>query len=408
MISNILKQNSISTITKMLSNSAPSVSIPSAAEQLKLLERRRMTSPRGAQRFCRNTWLWMHTQVSSKGGWFVRDCLGVVGTLVTALCVMGVTVAAMSAVFANSPSRRVVSRDSCDCSCFDGAYKMGYNTQGYKTIHVSFDERLLGIMLWLTTFFVLAISLVRHMTNSLLLGEARLPLALALVCQLYPHHYSMWAGFNYLNEGLTGFMAVQIVFAGTEVLSTALGAAQLNTKTPLSPKALWGMVFVSLLHAWHNTADWTTDKLGMVFMLVADLVQGFIALYYISRCIGSMPSPWFATPASSSANAKQFKEEHDQRGGNWDGDEDDGRGGAGRERRNHEDDSKALEQDPEATQASAASASSSSSCTAPRTIYTLRSAVVDAVCTVVAVVFACIALKLWHDIARTIPEQGKV
>jgi hypothetical protein len=291
---------------------------------------------------------------------FAASFMSVAAFVATGLAIVGITISGMAAVFAYSPSLRDVDRSTCDCTCWDGAFKNGYKTEGYRTMYFSFDSRLQTLLLWVATFFLLAQCLVRHMVRSYWAGEARIPMLCVLACQMYSHHYSMWAGFNYINEGYIGFMAVQVIFAFTEILSTVAGAAQLSRDVPLAPRALWVMVGVSAFHAWHNVIDWTSGKIGMPLMLAADLSQGAVALWYIAQTVGTQVTPWFAPSPRP----------------------------------------RKREPDAEKATASPTSFGGSPQSSRSSTVYTTHAAGLDAGGTVVAVIGACFLLNVWQSMAN--------
>jgi hypothetical protein len=309
-----------------------------------------------------------------------------VATLATGVAVAVSTVAMMGAVFEHSPSRRPVDRATCDCTCWDAAFKNGYGTTGYKTAHVSFDERLPALAAWLAAAFLLATSLARHMWTTALAGEARPLMLLAILAQLYSHHYSFWAVCNYLNEAIWGFLAVQIIFAATEVAATVAAASQLSSKAPLAPRALWVMVGVSAAHAYHNSVDWTTSNIGMLLMLIADVLQAAVAGRYLLACMGGgAPAAATATgsnslPASPMAAAAALKLAYDDRAfdvGGGAAANDGGEGGEpGRRRRR----------------------------VAAAPPYTYRQLKVDAAATALCVCAFSIALRLWQAVSHEFPQ----
>jgi hypothetical protein len=257
-----------------------------------------MARPAGASPRASATSGWAREAAESP---FLRGAARELCTLAAGVGVVVATVFAMGAVFSASPSRRQVDRAACDCTCWDGAFKNGYNTAGYKTSHFSFDERLPWLMAWVAAAILLATSLVRHVVKTAVSGAARIPLLIAIIVQLYPNHYGFWSAFNYINEGIWGFMAVQVLFTATEVASTAVAAAHLNSGTPLEPRALWIIIGVAGLHVFHNTIDWTTSNIGMPLMLVADFIQAGVAGAYIASCVGA------ATPSGAAgAGSAQF------------------------------------------------------------------------------------------------------
>ena len=299
------------------------------------------------------------------------------------LLIAGVSVAAFAAMLSSSPSARAVDRETCGCSCWDGAFKNGYSTLGYKTIHFSLDERLLGLTLWPAFYFLAATALARAVAAAVADGSARGPMLLALAAQVYPHHYSMWSGFNYLNEGMVGFMAVQSCFAATEVVATAAAAAQLSTRTPLAPRALWLMLGVAGAHIWHNSIDWTSGKWGMPVMLTGDALCAAVAAAYLVASIGRPAEPWFV-PAAAAAAALAAPGAAAVGGGT-----------AGTAQFAAEPAKAARDVDKAARDAAAAALR-----TAPRPIYSARDAACDGAATLFATTAACVALKALQEAMR--------
>jgi hypothetical protein len=232
----------------------------------------------------------------------VREIFTVAIGLGVALCV----VTFMGKVFEHSPSRRDVDRTSCDCTCWDAAFKNGYRVAGYRTAYFSFDERLPALSAWLAVALLLSTWLVRHTMMTILSGEARSLMLLSILVQLYSHHYSFWAGFNYLNEGFWGFFSVQVIFCLTEIAATSAAALQLSIKAPLIPRALWVMIGISLFHAYHNLVDWTTSNIGLPIMLAGDIIQAAVAVRFLTIiCAASAATATTVTtttPKMASAN----------------------------------------------------------------------------------------------------------
>ena len=320
---------------------------------------------------------WLRAQ-SSRSPVFRYSCLGDCSALLlTGLAIVGVAASAFRTFLAASPSARKVARDTCDCSCWDGAFKNGYSTSGYKTIHFSLDERLVPIVLWVSAFLLMAVALARAAARTLLAGEARLPIALALVLSIYPHFYSLWAGWNYLNEGDTKLLPTQLVFALTEVLASAAAAVQLSTRTPLAPRALWAMIGIAAVHAWHNVFDWTSGFAAMPIILVADVLSAAVACGYLATCLGRRAEPWFVTVqaegAAGSRGGGEEEEEEEQVGEGAKA-----RGGG------------AATTAPLPPRAAAAAAATASNAVA---VYSPRDALGDGLATLAAVVVASTLLK---------------
>lgn len=310
---------------------------------------------------------WLRAQAAGSAPF--RAALHEIWTLALGLSIAAVSIVAMRAVMASSPSARAVDRESCTCSCWDGAFKNGYSTAGYRTVFFSLDERLIAVALWPAAYFLLALALARAAATTLAAGEARLPFAAVLLAQVYPHHYSFWTGWNYLNESNSGFMIVQVTFAVSEVVATAAIAAQLSSRTPLSPRALWLVVGIAALHMWHSALDWTSDKWGVPIMFAADAVSVAVAGAFIASLVGKRIDNWFVPVAADYSAAMST-------GASTSG---------------------------TVTTASKAAGdlAAPSVRAAPRPVYTRGAAVVDGLITVAAVTICGIALKSLQETART-------
>ena len=314
--------------------------------------------------------------------------------LLLGTAVAGGVTAALAAGLGGSASARPVDRAACDCACWDGAFKNGYNTRGYKTVHFSLDERLLPIAAWAAVWTLAAARLAaavgaavvdaalaprpRGRTPAAGVGGAglRLPLLFLLAAQVYPHFYAAWTGFNYLNEGIAGFFAVQAVLAASEAAATAAAVAQLSTRVSLSPVALWFIVAVAAVHIVHNVRDRTTSWMAMPIMAGADAAAVAVAAGYLFCLIGTRPLPWFVPLpplelGDASASGAAATADDDGRDG------DDGVGGG------------------KAAAAAAAAVAES----AP--IYTARRAAIDGAWVIAAIVLSSIALSAWHEEAKT-------
>lgn len=92
---------------------------------------------------------------------------------------------------------REVDRESCDCTCWDTKFKNGYDPSGYRALYFNFDERMPGIIVWVTVYFQLALAAVKTVFANVCSGTARWTFVILFLLSIYPHHYAMWCTFGY-------------------------------------------------------------------------------------------------------------------------------------------------------------------------------------------------------------------
>ncbi|GAB6032175.1 hypothetical protein CHUAL_010824 [Chamberlinius hualienensis] len=121
-----------------------------------------------------------------------------------------------------SQYNRVVDRTLCSCSCWDTVFKGNYESgiSAYK--HVYFNATFNTFKIWFSTVLAVIVfyESVRYAARLVWERRANYSMLILFASVIYPHYYSWWAYFNYLNDEFYAQWYHQTYFTLTELAST--------------------------------------------------------------------------------------------------------------------------------------------------------------------------------------------
>mgnify|MGYP001042144301 CR=1 FL=1 len=123
----------------------------------------------------------------------------------------------MFSVLAPASQYRPVNKNTCDCSCWDGKYKVrvacvlrprvahaarqgAYDLGGYKSVYFNIDRETW--LIWTVTLFYLhALSMFVKRTVHLAIRRRLSIVSFTVIAvSIYPNIYSWWMFYNYWND----------------------------------------------------------------------------------------------------------------------------------------------------------------------------------------------------------------
>lgn len=155
-----------------------------------------------------------------------------------------------------------------------GSYETGISS--YK--HVYFNATLNTYKIWIITVIAIIVfyEFGKHIFILIFRNQIRWRMAVLLVSIIYPHYYSWWSYFNYLNDDFYFQWYHQMYFTSTEVFSTISVLLLANKKRPLNVSLLLIILNVAVAHILVSGFD----------QLVANVVRGEGSLHQVLRDVG--------------------------------------------------------------------------------------------------------------------------
>jgi len=157
-----------------------------------------------------------------------------------------------------------VDRLHCHNNCWDAVAAAGRDTAPSSYHHLTFNTTWQAGAMWcLVVVSTVALhEAVKYLVRLWRAGQLRWRMALLFLSSVYPHYYSCWGLFNYLNDDFYSQLGHQILFAGTEFLSTLVTLQLATRDRHPSPDKLLIIVAIGAGHAF--TAGWD-QFVGNVF-----------------------------------------------------------------------------------------------------------------------------------------------
>ena len=97
-----------------------------------------------------------------------------------------------------------------------------------------------------------------------------------IILDIYPHYYSWWMYFNYINDAFYSQIKHASFFCVTELVSTAIIYTMCSTRTAVSPRKVLAIVCISIVHL----------IVGGIDQFFVQLVLGHGQLYQKMRNLG--------------------------------------------------------------------------------------------------------------------------
>ena len=196
---------------------------------------------------------------------------------------------------AASNGGRSVDRSSCDCTCFDGKFKAGYDVSGYKSVYFNLDEQLPQIVAVSALYFTLAILAVRTLMTHVLYWRVRWSMALLATAAFYPNFYSYWMLFNYNNDRFYRLLPAQLFYAATEGVMSCILIALADSRIDAHPVLLWTLFGFAGVHAVKNGLDQPFPRLGVRLMGAIDWAVLLVVAFMLLKRVGAPCVDFFDT-----------------------------------------------------------------------------------------------------------------
>ncbi|XP_014784183.1 uncharacterized protein LOC106879219 [Octopus bimaculoides] len=157
------------------------------------------------------------------------------------------------------PNKIPVNRSTCTCSCFDTVFRGSY--EDHKNIrykHIYFNSTLQTYAVWIITLFFVLISYesVKYICNLLFPRlHVRWVMLSLFVINIYPHYYSWWSLFSYINEGFYLYFTHHTYFIITELIVSGFVLNMCDSHNPITFKKIFFILCISSIHILVNGAD---------------------------------------------------------------------------------------------------------------------------------------------------------
>ncbi|ESO05072.1 hypothetical protein HELRODRAFT_191581 [Helobdella robusta] len=168
----------------------------------------------------------------------------------------------------------LVDKSNCTCSCFDTIFKGRYEWPPSRYKHVYFNTNLTTFKIWI--IICLGVITCYEVTKKILMiiksKCTRLPMLVLLLSSLYPHYFSWWNFFQYLNEEFYDQWYHQLFFTGTELLSTIMVFHLCDSRNKIEP---WKLLFIFSLNITHIIVSSLDQFITNVFLARGQVSQIF-------------------------------------------------------------------------------------------------------------------------------------
>ena len=173
----------------------------------------------------------------------------IVGCLVAVAFLVLVQVIHFGAVAQMAP-KPSVDRETCKNSCFDTVLKGPYEQPPAGYHHVTFNFTPQSLKIWTLTVFaiILVYEITQYVVHLATQGNIRWSMLLLLLAVVHSHYYGWWMCFSYWNDDYYLLWNHQLIFSTTELASTALVAAMLDSSLPTSPRKLLVIATIAVAH----------------------------------------------------------------------------------------------------------------------------------------------------------------
>lgn len=170
-----------------------------------------------------------------------------------------------------------VHRDYCQNTCWDTAFKAGYETGAGSYKHVYFNVTLQTWVIWIMTISVVVAvyEAVKHLVRIAMAGKARWSMVALFLLAVYPHYYAWWAYFNYYNDDFYDQFGHQLFFTVTELASTVMVLHLADSSVAVTPGKLLVIVTIAATHiacsGWDQFVGNVLKQEGMLHQVLRDL-----------------------------------------------------------------------------------------------------------------------------------------
>ncbi|KAI8501773.1 hypothetical protein Bbelb_201850 [Branchiostoma belcheri] len=175
------------------------------------------------------------------------------------------------------PEKADVDREACTCKCWDTVFKGTYEMGVGRYKHVYFNVTAQTFKMWGLTVVavIMTYECISYVVRIALCGRIRYTMLALLFAVIHPHYYSWWMFFGYYNDDFYVQWYHQLLFTITELLSTALVLSMLDRGVKPSPRKLYTIASIALLHILAGGMDqFVTNVLlgrGMFHQVTRDI-----------------------------------------------------------------------------------------------------------------------------------------
>ncbi|XP_029648224.1 uncharacterized protein LOC115222213 [Octopus sinensis] len=204
------------------------------------------------------------------------------------------------------PNKIPVDRSTCTCSCFDTIFRGSY--EGQKNIrykHIYFNSTQETYAVWIITLFFVLITYesIKYIYNTLFPQlHVRLEMLFLFAINIYPHYYSWWCLFSYINEGFYLYFSHHTFFIITELIVSAFVLNMCDSRNPVTFKKIFFILCICSTHILVNGADQfviqVIFKQGKAFqnlrnvgLMIPDLAHLFMCCHKLIQLKRSNVSP---------------------------------------------------------------------------------------------------------------------
>lgn len=150
-----------------------------------------------------------------------------------------------------SPGKAPINRTSCNCGCFDTIFKGSYENPGkvgYK--HIYFNSTIQTFCIWIATVaaIICLYELLKYLYRIYSKRRLRWSMTSLILLDIYPHYYTWWSIFNYLNDDFYKQFRHQTFFSLTELASTFIIISMCSLDNDLASWKILSVVCISIVH----------------------------------------------------------------------------------------------------------------------------------------------------------------
>ncbi|SPP76271.1 uncharacterized protein LOC117580330 [Drosophila guanche] len=191
---------------------------------------------------------------------------------------------------------RYVDRHFCTCSCWDTVFKGPYESGVAAYKHMYFNATPNSFKMWiLTVFAVIALyECIKRLIALILQSRVRYSMLLLFLLSIFSHYYAWWAYINYYNDDYYNQWNHQLFFTITELFSTVLVMHLASTTNVVTPKKVFCIVGIALLHILASSFDqfflnvvrgegYAHQIVRDIGFMVPDLLQLFVPVWLLRQ-----------------------------------------------------------------------------------------------------------------------------
>lgn len=175
---------------------------------------------------------------------------------------------------------RQVNQSTCNCGCWDSAFKANYEVGLPRYKHVYFNATYNTLKIWICTS-VAIIALYECVCRAIKLHQKhslRYPMLVLFSASIYSHYYTWWSFFNYWNDEYFFQWWHQVLFSASEVTATVFVFQLLDKSHQVIPWKVVVVVAVAIAHCLSAISD----QFGH------NVLQGEGELHQVLRDLGFM------------------------------------------------------------------------------------------------------------------------